>query len=202
MAVLFKHSQVVAPADRLLQVFVFNINKLSMTAGEIRHEFRISSLHQHTGRAPRMPSFMTRRREDCAFAQSLGYDTAWFIEHHFSDYFPTPSPFVFMASIAARCPELNLGTCATVTPWYHPLRFAEEVAMLSHITKAELFIGMGRGSAPMEYEAYGVDQNLSREIFAEHWEIIRKAFSGERFAVERSVHQDGPRGVLRPVPGA
>ena len=138
--------------------------------------------------------------DDCAFAQSLGYDTAWFIEHHFSNYFPTPSPFVFMASIAARCPELNLGTCATITPWYHPLRFAEEVAMLSHITKAELFVGMGRGSAPMEYEAYGVDQTMSREIFAEHWQIIRKAFSGERFAVNGQFTKMGREVVLRPVP--
>ncbi len=138
--------------------------------------------------------------DDCAFIQSLGYDTAWFIEHHFSDYFPTPSPFVFMAMIAARCPELNLGTCASITPWYHPLRFAEEVAMLSHMTKAELFIGMGRGSAPMEYEAYGVDQSLSREIFAEHWQIIRNAFSGERFAVEGQFTKMGREVVLRPVP--
>lgn len=138
--------------------------------------------------------------QDCAFAQSLGYDTAWFIEHHFSDYFPTPSPLVFMASVAARCPELNLGTCATVTPWYHPLRFAEEVAMLSHITKAELFIGMGRGSAPMEYEAYGIDQNKSREIFAEHWQIVRKAFTGERFAVDGEFTKMGREVVLRPVP--
>lgn len=139
-------------------------------------------------------------RDDCVFAQSHGYDTAWFIEHHFSDYFPTPSPFVFMASVAARCPELNLGTCVNVTPWYHPLRFAEEVAMLSHLTKAKLFIGMGRGSAPMEYEAFGIDQNQSREIFAEHWDITRRAFSGERFAVAGQFTRMGREIVLRPVP--
>ncbi|MGV3552031.1 LLM class flavin-dependent oxidoreductase [Rhizobium sp.] len=138
--------------------------------------------------------------DDCVFAQSLGYDTAWFIEHHFSDYFPTPSPFVFMASIAARCPDLNLGTCANVTPWYHPLRFAEEIAMLSHITRAELFIGMGRGSAPMEYEAYGIDQNLSREIFAENWEITRRAFTGKPFSVDGRFTKMQRDVVLRPVP--
>lgn len=138
--------------------------------------------------------------QDCVFAQSVGYNTAWFIEHHFSDYFPTPSPFVFMASIAARCPDLDLGTCATVTPWYHPLRYAEEVAMLSHITRGNLFIGMGRGSAPMEYEAYGIDQNLSREIFAEHWNIVRKAFAGEPFSVQGEFTKMGREVVLRPVP--
>lgn len=138
--------------------------------------------------------------EDCVFAQSAGYDTAWFIEHHFSDYFPTPSPFVFMASIAARCPDLDLGTCATVTPWYHPLRYAEEVSMLSHITRGNLYIGMGRGSAPMEYEAYGIDQNLSREIFAEHWQIVRTAFEGKPFSVDGEFTKMGREVVLRPVP--
>lgn len=137
---------------------------------------------------------------DCASAHAMGYDTAWFIEHHFSDYFPTPSPFVFMASIAAHCPDLNLGTCVTVTPWYHPLRFAEEVAMLSHMTKAELFIGMGRGSAPMEYEAYGIDQNKSREMFAEHWTIVRQAFTGERFSHDGEFTRIGREIVLRPEP--
>ncbi len=138
--------------------------------------------------------------EDCVFAHSVGYDTAWFIEHHFSDYFPTPSPFVFMAAVAARCPDLNLGTCATITPWYHPLRFAEEVAMLSHITRGHLYVGMGRGSAPMEYEAYGIDQNLSREMFAEHWDIIRQAFSGKPFQVDGQFTRMGREVVLRPVP--
>jgi alkanesulfonate monooxygenase SsuD/methylene tetrahydromethanopterin reductase-like flavin-dependent oxidoreductase (luciferase family) len=138
--------------------------------------------------------------EDCVFAQSAGYNAAWFIEHHFSDYFPTPSPFVFMASIAARCPDLDLGTCATVTPWYHPLRYAEEVAMLSHITRGNLYIGMGRGSAPMEYEAYGIDQTFSREIFAEHWQIVRQAFSGKPFSVRGDFTKMGREVVLRPMP--
>lgn len=138
--------------------------------------------------------------EDCTYVRSLGYDTAWFIEHHFSDYFPTPSPLVFMAAIAARNPDLNLGTCATVTPWYHPLRFAEEVAMLSHLTRAHLFIGMGRGSAPMEYEAYGINQEFSREMFAEHWQIVRRAFSGDRFGVQGQFTRMGREVVLRPVP--
>lgn len=137
---------------------------------------------------------------NCLFAHGLGYDTAWFIEHHFSDYFPTPSPFLFMAAIAARQPALSLGTCVAVTPWYHPLRFAEEVAMLSHVTRAELFIGMGRGSAPMEYEAYGVDQNLSKEMFAEHWAIVRRAMSGERFSHDGVFTKIGREIVLRPEP--
>ena len=47
---------------------------------------------------------------DCALGHELGYDAAWLLEHHFSDYYPTPSPLLMMAHIAAKFPDLSLGT--------------------------------------------------------------------------------------------
>jgi alkanesulfonate monooxygenase SsuD/methylene tetrahydromethanopterin reductase-like flavin-dependent oxidoreductase (luciferase family) len=61
---------------------------------------------------------------DCALGHKLGYDAAWLLEHHFSDYYPTPSPLLMMAHIAAKFPDLSLGTSVLVLPWYHPLRLA------------------------------------------------------------------------------
>ena len=52
--------------------------------------------------------------EDCALGSRLGYDAAWLLEHHFSDYYPTPSPLLLMAHIAARFPDLSLGTSVLV----------------------------------------------------------------------------------------
>ena len=60
----------------------------------------------------------------------------WLIEHHFSDYFPTPSPLILASHIAGRFPELSLGTCVVVLPWYEPLRLAGEIAMLSLLMRA------------------------------------------------------------------
>jgi luciferase-like monooxygenase len=60
----------------------------------------------------------------------LGYDAAWVVEHHFSDYYPTPSPLLLLSHIAARCPGFGLGTAVLVTSWHQPLRMAEEIAML------------------------------------------------------------------------
>ena len=62
-----------------------------------------------------------------------------------------------MAHIAARFPDLSLGTCVLVTPWYEPLRLAGELAMLTNMTEQKLYIGLGRGTAKYEYDAFGVD---------------------------------------------
>ena len=123
---------------------------------------------------------------DCALGQKLGYDAAWLLEHHFSDYYPTPSPLLFMAYIAAAFPDLSLGTSVLVLPWYHPLRLAEEIAMLNSMTNGTLHLGIGRGTAKMEYDAYNIDMNEARARFAECYRIVEKGLTGEPFT------HDGP----------
>ncbi|HUN51016.1 MAG TPA: LLM class flavin-dependent oxidoreductase [Candidatus Sulfotelmatobacter sp.] len=119
--------------------------------------------------------------DDCALGHELGYDAAWLLEHHFSDYYPTPSPLLLMAHIAARLPELSLGTSVLVLPWYHPLRLAEEIAMLNSLTRGTLHLGIGRGTAKMEYDAYNIDMNEGRARFAEVFEIVEKGLAGGAF---------------------
>lgn len=119
--------------------------------------------------------------EDCELIQEWGYSTVWMIEHHFSDYFPVPSPLIFLSHVAARFPELELGTCVLVLPWYEPLRLAEEISMLSLLTEQPLHLGIGRGTAKYEFEALGLDMGESRQRFAETYHIVRKALAGEPF---------------------
>lgn len=118
---------------------------------------------------------------DAKLGQSLGYEAAWVIEHHFTDYFPTPNPLTLLSYIAAACPGLDLGTCVLVLPWYNPLRLAEELAMLQTLSDAKLHIGMGRGVAKLEYDAFGVNMSEARERFREAYEIISLALKGEPF---------------------
>ena len=54
-----------------------------------------------------------------------------------------------MAHLMARFPDLSLGTCVLVSPWYDPLRLADELAMLSNMTEQKLYIGLGRGTAKL-----------------------------------------------------
>ncbi len=119
--------------------------------------------------------------DDCTLGAGLGYDAAWLLEHHFSDYYPTPSPLLAMAYIAAKCPELSLGTSVLVLPWYHPLRLAEEISMLNSLTRGTLHLGIGRGTAKMEYDAYGIDMNEGRARFAEIFRIVEQGLSGKEF---------------------
>lgn len=120
--------------------------------------------------------------EDVDWHADLGFSTAWFIEHHFSDYFPTPSPLVLMSHVAARHPQLELGTCVLVLPWYDPLRLAGEIAMLSLLTEQPLHFGIGRGTAKYEFDAFGLDMGTSRQRFAEAYEIIVQGLRGEPFS--------------------
>ncbi|MBS1870051.1 MAG: LLM class flavin-dependent oxidoreductase [Actinobacteria bacterium] len=120
--------------------------------------------------------------EDVDCQASLGYRTVWLIEHHFSDYFPTPSPLLLASHLAARFPELALGTCVLVTPWHEPLRLAGEIAMLSLLTEQPLHLGLGRGTAKYEFDAFGLDMGASRERFTEIWEVLRRALAGGRFS--------------------
>ena len=71
--------------------------------------------------------------------------------------------------------------CALVLPWYHPLRLAEEIAMLNSLTKGTLHLGIGRGTAKMEYDAYNIDMNEGRARFAEVYQIVEKGLAGKPF---------------------
>ena len=138
---------------------------------------------------------------DCALGHKLGYDAAWLLEHHFSDYYPTPSPLLMMAHIAAKFPDLSLGTSVLVLPWYHPLRLAEEIAMLNSLTQGTLHLGIGRGTAKMEYDAYNIDMNeapraLRRSASASSrrdWRASRSPIDGRFWNIERPIR-------LRPEP--
>jgi alkanesulfonate monooxygenase SsuD/methylene tetrahydromethanopterin reductase-like flavin-dependent oxidoreductase (luciferase family) len=87
-----------------------------------------------------------------------------------------------MAHIAARFPDLSLGTSVLVLPWYHPLRLAEEIAMLNLLTRGTLHLGIGRGTARMEYNAYNIDMNEGRARFAEVFRIVEQGLAGKPFS--------------------
>ena len=130
---------------------------------------------------------------DADLGYALGYDAPWVVEHHFSNYYPTPSPMVVLSHIAAKYPDFGLGTAVIVTPWHHPLRIAEEIAMLSLLSEGPLRIGLGRGMAPLEYEAFGVSLFEAKDRFEEIREIIRLALSGRAFHLHRQAFQDRAR---------
>ena len=138
--------------------------------------------------------------EDCELFSALGYRNAWLLEHHFSDYFPTPDPMLLMAHLAGRFPEFSYGTCVLVTPWHNPLRLAGQIASVSLLTDKEMHLGLGRGTAKYEYDAFGLDMAEARARFKETYEILDLALAGEPFSYAGE-HLNVPKQIrLRPKP--
>jgi natural product biosynthesis luciferase-like monooxygenase protein len=122
-------------------------------------------------------------------AEEFGFDSLWPAEHHFSEYGYCASPAVTLAALAARTQNVRLGTGVVVLPLNHPLRVAEEYAMIDLLSGGRVDLGVGRGYQPHEFAGYGVDQSRSRDIFHESIEIIQKAWTEESFSYEGGFYQ-------------
>jgi alkanesulfonate monooxygenase SsuD/methylene tetrahydromethanopterin reductase-like flavin-dependent oxidoreductase (luciferase family) len=111
-----------------------------------------------------------------------------------------------IAAAARTTRRIRFSSMVNILPLRHPLLVAEEAAMLDNLTDGRLDMGLGRGLRPPEFEAFGVDQQQSREMFLESFEIIRRVWADENF-VHRgnywTVQKDAPLSpplVQRPHP--
>jgi alkanesulfonate monooxygenase SsuD/methylene tetrahydromethanopterin reductase-like flavin-dependent oxidoreductase (luciferase family) len=124
-------------------------------------------------------------------AEPLGFDSIFSIEHHMTPYHMTPSGPQLLAYLAGRTERIDLGTALIVVPWYNPVRLAEQVCFLDNVLDEgrNLWLGVGRGTAPREYQAMGIDQNEARERFKEGIDILRLALTEERFSYHGKHYQ-------------
>jgi len=105
-------------------------------------------------------------------AEPLGFDSLWGVEHHFTDYTMCPDVLQYLTYFAGRTSRINLGSMVVVLPWHNPIRVAEQIAVLDHVSNGRFIFGMGRGLGRVEFEGYGVDQNDAREIFVESAQML------------------------------
>jgi alkanesulfonate monooxygenase SsuD/methylene tetrahydromethanopterin reductase-like flavin-dependent oxidoreductase (luciferase family) len=118
-------------------------------------------------------------------AEKLGMDTVWLAEHHFSpDRSVLASPLVIASAIAARTSRIRIGLAVQVLPLTNPLRIAEEVATVDHISRGRFNFGIGRSGLTKYYEGYNVPYAESRGRFLEALDIILKAWRQEQFSHE------------------
>ncbi len=108
-------------------------------------------------------------------ADELGFHSLWPVEHHFDDYSFCPDNTVFLAHMAARTSRILLGTGAVILPWNQPVRVAEKLALLDHLSNGRLLFGMGRGLARKEYDGFGMPMDESRGRFDEAARMILDA---------------------------
>jgi alkanesulfonate monooxygenase SsuD/methylene tetrahydromethanopterin reductase-like flavin-dependent oxidoreductase (luciferase family) len=116
-------------------------------------------------------------------AESWGLDAMWLAELHFApERSVLASPLILASAIAQRTRRMKIGTAVQVLPLCHPLRLAEEAATVDQISQGRLIFGVGRSGFPRTYEAYGVPYAESRARFAETLEIVKLAWTEERFS--------------------
>lgn len=132
-------------------------------------------------------------------AADLGFDCLWSAEHHFNDYSFVPDNIHLMTHLAARHPNIDVGTAAVILPWHDPLRVAENAAVLDLLSGGRLRLGMGRGLARREFEAFRLSMDESRGRFDEAAPMIVNALK-TGFIEGDGEYYKQPRVEIRPRP--
>jgi alkanesulfonate monooxygenase SsuD/methylene tetrahydromethanopterin reductase-like flavin-dependent oxidoreductase (luciferase family) len=131
-------------------------------------------------------------------AEPLGFESVWCVEHHFDDYTMCPDVVQFLTYMAGRTKKAKLGSAVVVLPWHDPIRVAEQISILDHVSDGRMIFGMGRGLARIEYDGFRVDQNEARNLFVEYAELIINAL--ETGVMEGGKYTRQPRREVRPFP--
>ena len=131
-------------------------------------------------------------------AEPLGFDSVWSVEHHFTDYTMCPDVLQFLSYMAAKTRHARLGSMVVVLPWHDPIRVAEQIVLLDHLSDGRLILGIGRGLARVEYEGLRIDQNRGRQRFLEYAELVLNGL--EQGYIEGGETLRQPRRDIRPYP--
>lgn len=128
-------------------------------------------------------------RQQTILAEELGFEAMWLGEHHFGPYGvgDIPNPILLGADLAARTSRIRIGQMANIAPWWHPIRLAEDLAILDNMTRGRLEVGFGRGIWPYEGPQFHPNADPrkdreNRELFRETIDIVRKIWSDTHFS--------------------
>src|SRR5262249_58587703 len=116
--------------------------------------------------------------EQIVHAEKAGLDSAWIAQHHFHEAEGgLPAPFTFLGFVAAQTSRIRLGTGIVTLPLEHPVRVAEDAAVLDLLAGGRLELGVGTGGNPTAFAAFGLDSAQRSEIFARNLDIVRDALA-------------------------
>ena len=134
--------------------------------------------------------------DQCVLADEVGFDYVWFVEHHFLTTFSTsPCPEVIFGALSRLTKRIRLGFGVVILPYHHPVRVAERVAMVDHLSHGRVDFGTGR-SAAFEQTGMGIDPRHTRDMWEESLSMIPKIWESETFEWDGKFWQVPPRQVL------
>ena len=141
------------------------------------------------GEATSAEEHIDNLRQQTILAEELGFEAMWLGEHHFGPYRlgDLPNPILLGADLAARTSRIRIGQMANIVPWWHPIRLAEDLAILDNMAGGRVDIGFGRGIWPYEGPQFHLNADPrkdaeNRELFRETVEIVREIWSNEYFS--------------------
>lgn len=115
--------------------------------------------------------------------ERLGFDSFWVTQHHFgAEEGHVPSPLLFLAAVAQRTSRIELGVAVVTVPLEHPLRVAEDAAVLDLLSGGRLQLGLGPGADAPSYAAFDADFEARSDAHSRAWATIRSALDGETIA--------------------
>ncbi len=127
--------------------------------------------------------------EQVALLDGLGLDLVWFSEHHFVEdgYLPSFAPVA--GAVAAVTSRIRISTDIALLPFAHPIRLAEDLAILDQLSGGRMELGIGLGYAPHEFRAFGFPRSRRVSLTEECVDILRLAWSGESFSYDGKRYQ-------------
>ncbi|MEZ0095469.1 LLM class flavin-dependent oxidoreductase [Streptacidiphilus sp. EB129] len=138
--------------------------------------------------------------EMAAYADRNGFDLITLEEHHGADDGWSPSPLSTAAAVFGATERIAVIVCAILTPLYDPLRLAEDVSVLDHLSGGRLTLVAGLGYRPEEYTGLGKDWKQRGRLQDEVLETLLKAWTGEPFSYRGTTARVTPPPLSQPHP--
>ncbi|MFN8533652.1 MAG: LLM class flavin-dependent oxidoreductase [Dehalococcoidia bacterium] len=148
-----------------------------------------------------LPIFGDRRRDGAAMlgeiaeeavaADELGFSSFWVAEHHGPDFGQLPAPAAYLGYLAGVTKRITLGPACVILPTNHPVRVAEEYAVLDRLSDGRIALAVGRGNEPGDYKLFDADYDQSRSRLREGTELVVKlwtqrdlTFHGQHYQID------------------
>lgn len=132
--------------------------------------------------------------EQIRHAENAGLDSAWIAQHHFhAREGGLPAPFAFLGFVAAQTTRIRLGTGIVTLPLEHPVRVAEDAAVLDLLANGRFELGVGTGGNPSAFAAFGLDSAARAEIFARNLDVVRGALAGRPLTGGDTIYPPRPQ---------
>ena len=117
-------------------------------------------------------------------AEASGWDGCFITEHHQQEDGYLPNPLLLAGLIGMKTQRIKVGTCVLLMPLHHPVHVAEDCAVIDTVTRGRLVLSIGVGYQPHDFDAFGVPITERATRTEEAMDVIRRAWTGERFSYQ------------------